>query len=80
MTVSVLLFARYQEAAGRDRLRIEIPAPATLWQVWQQVQVAVPSLRGEMRPLLACNRCYAPPDRVVDDADEIAVFPPVSGG
>ncbi len=80
MRVSVLLFARYREAAGAPILEIEVADPATLRAVWDAVRQQVPALRGEARPLLACNRAYARPETVVQPGDEVAVFPPVSGG
>ena len=80
MTVTVLLFARYREAAGRAAIEVEVPEAATLGQVWDAVRAGVPALRAELRPLLACDRVYARPDRVVSGREEIAVFPPVSGG
>ena len=80
MKVSVLLFARYREAAGTPAIEIEVPDPATLRSVWDAVRHQVPALGGEERPLLACNRAYARPETVVQPGDEVAVFPPVSGG
>ena len=43
-------------------------------------KVAVPALRSKGRPLMACNRAYARPERVIDGHEEIAAFPAVSGG
>jgi molybdopterin converting factor small subunit len=80
MKVSVLLFARYREAAGVPRVEVEVPPGATLGQVWERVRLAVPDLREEAAPLLACDRDYARPDRVLTGNEEIAAFPPVSGG
>ena len=80
MRVSVLLFARYREAAGRAAVEVEVPEAATLGQVWEAVCAGVPALRGETRPLLACDRSYARADRVLTGREEIAAFPPVSGG
>jgi molybdopterin converting factor small subunit len=78
--VAVLLFARYREAAGASAVEVEVPDRATLERVWAAVREAVPPLRGETRPLLACDRAYARPDRVLSGGEEIAAFPPVSGG
>jgi molybdopterin converting factor small subunit len=78
--VTVLLFARYREAAGRPALEVEAQEGATLQGIWEKVQEAVPALAGERRPLFACDRAHARPDRVVTGREEIAVFPPVSGG
>ena len=80
MRLPVRLFARYREAAGAPVIEVEVPAGATLAQIWEKVKKQVPSLAGEARPLLACDRAYARPERVVTGTEEIAAFPPVSGG
>jgi len=79
MTISVLLFARYREAAGVAAIDVEIGEGATLADVWQRVRARVPALQDE-RPLFSCDRAYARPDHPVTGREEIALFPPVSGG
>ena len=80
MIVPVLLFARYREAAGAASIEVEVAGGATLADVWEGVRARVPALRDERRPLFSCDRIYARPDRPVTGIEEIAVFPPVSGG
>jgi len=81
LKVRVLLFARYREAAGgREDLDVDLPAGSTLERLWEEVGRQVPALAGETSPLIAMGRAYARPDRVVDPDEEIAFFPPVSGG
>jgi len=80
MTVRVLLFARYREAAGSDALEVAVPQGASLGMVWEAVRDRIPSLRGEGAPLMALDRAYATPERSVEGAVEVAFFPPVSGG
>lgn len=80
MTIRVLLFARYREAAGRASIEVEVEEPATVGAVWDRVCAEVPALRGESRPLFACDRSYARPERRIRGEEEIAAFPPVSGG
>ena len=80
MTVSVLLFARYREAAGAPSIEVEVPANATLADVWARVRARVPALGREERPCFSCDRAYARADRALTGREEIAVFPPVSGG
>ena len=80
MTVRVLLFARYQEAAGVPAIEVNLGAGATLADLWEAVRNQVPRLRDGGAPLMAVDGAYAAPDRVVDPEREVAFFPPVSGG
>ena len=80
MTVCVLLFARYREAAGAPSIEVEVEANATLADVWAQVRARIPSLRNEEQPLFSCNRVYAASGLAITGREVIAAFPPVSGG
>jgi molybdopterin converting factor small subunit len=80
MTVLVLLFARYREVAKASSLEVEVPPGATLADVWSQVRARIPGLSRDERPLFSCDRVYAREDRAIAGHEEIAVFPPVSGG
>ena len=76
MIVTLRLFAALRERAGTGRLELELPEGA-------RVADALAALEGlaEGLPLvLAVNREYASPDRVLQPDDELAVVPPVSGG
>jgi molybdopterin converting factor subunit 1 len=81
MTVGVRLFARYREATGRDRVEVEVPAGATVEDVWAALAAAHPIL-GRYRPhtFFAVGNDYVEPEHRVEPGEEIAVFPPVSGG
>ncbi len=80
MTISVLLFARYREVAGVDSIDVQVPENATLADVWNQVKAKVPAFGREGGPLFSCDRAYARADRTLVGGEEIAIFPPVSGG
>jgi len=79
--VRVLLFGAAREAVGAGELSFEVSAPATAASVLEELLAARPALRRFGRSLLvAVNEEYAPPGREVRANDEVAVFPPVSGG
>ncbi len=80
MTIGVLLFARYAELAGQSRLEIEADAGITVGGLWERIRAACPALADETTPLFACDREYVGTQRVIGGGEEIAVFPPVSGG
>jgi molybdopterin converting factor small subunit len=79
--IPVALFARYREAAGRGRVDVDVPEGATVEAVWAALTALHPVL-GRYRPhtLFAIGNEYVPPDRTVVAGEELACFPPVSGG
>jgi len=81
MRVDVRLFARYREAAGRDRIEIDLPAGATVEAAWGAVVSRHPAL-SRYRPftLFAVGQDYVLPEHRLAPGDELCLFPPVSGG
>jgi molybdopterin synthase catalytic subunit len=81
MRVTVKLFARLREAAGTRRLEREVAADATLGDLLAQLHADFPALaEAAPRTIVALNRAFAAPDSTLHDGDEVALFPPVSGG
>jgi molybdopterin synthase sulfur carrier subunit len=84
-TVQVLYFARLREIFGRDREQVQLPghvqsvAGLTEWlrsrgEPWQRELAAGKPVR------VAVNQEMAAPDTPVRQGDEVALFPPVTGG
>jgi molybdopterin converting factor subunit 1 len=81
MKVRVLLFARLRELAGSDAVDLELSPGASLADAWRRLQERVPALSGyDAAPLMARNLEFASGEEAVRAGDEIAFFPPVSGG
>ncbi|HVG28245.1 MAG TPA: molybdenum cofactor biosynthesis protein MoaE [Pyrinomonadaceae bacterium] len=80
--VRLLLFGAAREAAGgAESHALEVDAPATAASVFEAALGAFPALGRFGRSLLvAVNEEYAAPGRAVREGDEVAIFPPVSGG
>ncbi|MDT7605484.1 MAG: MoaE-MoaD fusion protein [Acidobacteriota bacterium] len=80
--VRLLLFGAAREAVGGDEHQsLEVRAPATAASVFAEALEKYPALKRFGRSLLvAINEEYAAPDASVRAGDEIAIFPPVSGG
>jgi len=74
MEVSVRLFAGLKERAGTDRVRVELPDPATVADLLRAMDLPPRSC------VVAVNREYAFADRGIGPEDELALIPPVSGG
>jgi molybdopterin converting factor subunit 1 len=79
--VTVRLFARLKEIAGTPEIERDVPAHATLADVWTLLANDFPAMapyRGSVSG--ARNAEYSRMDAPVADGDEIAFLPPVSGG
>jgi molybdopterin synthase sulfur carrier subunit len=77
MTVHVRFFASLRERLGIEDTQISLPAGATVVDVWREVLGAA-ELPANI--LVAINQDYAALDAPVRDGDEVAFFPPVTGG
>ena len=81
MRVKVLLFARLREIAGQSALACDVPPGATIADVWQAIAGRHPDL-APFGAAVSCarNEDFARMHTAVQDEDEIAFLPPVSGG
>jgi molybdopterin synthase catalytic subunit len=80
--VRVLFFGAARETVGSESIQLDLHAPATVATAYADVLERYPALRTRFGRslLLALNQEYAPSDAEVRAGDELAVFPPVSGG
>ena len=76
MSIQVKFFASLRETLGMDVTQVEARACITIREIWDQVT----SQKYPVNTLCAINMDYAKPDDVVNDGDEVAFFPPVTGG
>ena len=81
MRVTVRLFARLREAAGASEWRGEVDPGAAVADVWRALVAEHPALEPFGGSISAAvNAEFAKPSATVQDGDEIAFLPPVSGG
>lgn len=82
MEIEIRLFATLKDRAQSDRIRVRLPAdPTTVAALLDAVGADYPALAPALRSaLVAVNRAFAGLDTPVSSADEVALFPPVSGG
>jgi molybdopterin synthase sulfur carrier subunit len=76
MTINVRFFASLRERLGLERTEIPAEGVNDVRDVWQ----AVSDQPLDEEPLVAVNRNYASLEQAVEDGDEVAFFPPVTGG
>jgi molybdopterin converting factor subunit 1 len=81
MLVTIRLFARLRELAGHSELRRDLPDDSTVRTAWDLTVREFPSLKDYERSLSAAvNADYARFTTKLQDGDEVAFLPPVSGG
>ena len=77
MPVNVKYFASLRETIGRSSDQITVAGTMTVEEIWQQ---ATNDLDRPERLLATINQEYASFTQEVKDGDEVAFFPPVTGG
>jgi molybdopterin synthase catalytic subunit len=81
VNIRVLFFGAARDAVEANQLDLALEAPATVASAFQSLTTRFSTLERFGRSLLfAVNQEYATPDTELKENDELAVFPPVSGG
>ena len=81
MKITVKLFARFREAAGVGKTELEMDSGATVDDLLARLHARHPRLSEvQTSIIISVNQKFVPADSRLHDGDEVAIFPPVSGG
>ncbi|GAB3835580.1 molybdopterin converting factor subunit 1 [Hymenobacter jeollabukensis] len=80
MKLTIALFGITREIVGSPQLELTVPAGQSVQELLAELHQSFPAL-GQLRSLaVAVNNEYAQPGTQLQERDEIALIPPVSGG
>ena len=81
ITITVKLFAAYQEAYAVPELILEFPSKTPVGAVLERLISEHPELKQwQDLTRFGINLEFVEPDTLVQDGDEVVLIPPVSGG
>ncbi|WP_203143647.1 molybdopterin converting factor subunit 1 [Marinobacter mangrovi] len=82
-TVTVKFFARLRETLQTDELELPISTQGTVSDVIESLAsrgAPWDVLQGDQPVMIAVNQTMARPTQPLSPGDEVALFPPVTGG
>lgn len=80
MELQIKFFSLLREISGQHELHLNFQG-RTAGELWAQLEKQYPALIPlRASRAIAVNRQYVKDDQPLQDGDEIAFFPPVSGG
>jgi molybdopterin converting factor subunit 1 len=80
MKVSVLAFGIAKDIFGSPSVDLELPEPGTTGNLKQSLEQRYPRLKQLASYMVAVNNEYAQDECILNEHDEVAIIPPVSGG
>ena len=81
MRVKLLFFASLKDIVGQRQLDLDVPSGLTVNDLLERLESGYPGLRRYRSIVLtSVNEEYVDREAVISDGDEVALFPPVSGG
>ncbi|MEP7229526.1 MAG: MoaD/ThiS family protein [Ginsengibacter sp.] len=82
MTINIMMFGIAQEIFGESTVAVEVSDPTmfTVGNLKSLMEADKPALKDLGSYMVAVNNEYAEDKYLIQEKDEVAVIPPVSGG
>jgi molybdopterin converting factor subunit 1 len=79
-TITVKLFASSREIIGKDKITLKLSQKMTALDLRRMILEQYPQVVRKIQFVIAINHKIADDATTVDQMDEVAILPPVSGG
>jgi molybdopterin converting factor subunit 1 len=80
MKINLLAFGFAADTIGQRKLILELDNGTTTAMLKAQLELEYPPLTGLLSYSIAVNQSYIQEDVILNENDEVAIIPPVSGG
>jgi molybdopterin synthase sulfur carrier subunit len=80
MKVKIRYFGQFRDFTGKQEEVIETKKGITVRAIREQIRDMYPKIGSKDEVLVAVNGSFGSLDQVILETDEVAFFPPVSGG
>lgn len=80
MRVKVRYFGQFRDLTGKTDEALDVEKGITVEGIREHVRELYPKMASKEEIMVALNGSFVPLDQVIEESDEVAFFPPVSGG
>ena len=80
MNIKILLFGVTRDIVGSSTLEMDLPEEQSVGDMMLSIRTQYPAINDLNSLLVAVNSEYVDESQVLNQNDEIALIPPVSGG
>jgi len=78
--VRVRYYASFRDMTGKSEEWLEVPEGTTVQGIREHVRGLYEKIAKKDQVLVALNGSFTSLDRLIEEGDDVAFFPPVSGG
>jgi molybdopterin synthase sulfur carrier subunit len=80
LRVKVRYYASFRDVTGKQEEWLDVPEGTTVQGIREHVRSLYEKIARREQVLVAVNGSFPSLDRVILEGDDVAFFPPVSGG
>lgn len=80
MKLKIHYYGQFREFTGKREEVLEVEEGITVEEIREHVRGVYPKIAAKDQVLVAVNGGFISLDQVISERDEVAFFPPVSGG